>query len=125
MARHNIRTDIICPKCKSKDIKLLEVSEEYRVWRQDEDGKIGPEQEPEYGDLIGVRAICQAEGCKHRWTVRGITEITELPNWPSAEGEGEAEAVAEPVVVAVVEPEPPTPAVEATGAKKRGKKKAA
>jgi hypothetical protein len=129
MARENIRTQITCPKCKGSDIKLLEVSEEYRVWFQDGEGKIGEEQEPEYGDLIAVRAICQNTDCNHRWTVRGITEITELPNWPSETAEGETAEAPEPVVAPVVaEPEPPalvateTEKVEGKKSGKRGKR---
>jgi hypothetical protein len=124
MARENVRTQIICPKCKGSDIKLLEVSEEYRVWYQDGEGKIGEEQEPEYGDLIAVRAVCQNADCKHRWTVRGITEITELPNWPSETAETETAEVAEPEVApAVVEPEPVVvPAAAADLEKAEGKK---
>jgi hypothetical protein len=131
MARESVRTQITCPKCKGSDIKLLEVSEEYRVWYQDGEGKIGDEQEPEYGDLIAVRAICQNEDCKHRWTVRGITEITELPNWPKEGAEAEAAADPEPEVAPVVAAEPePAPVVEPAKAeggksgKKRGKKAA-
>jgi hypothetical protein len=126
MARESVRTQIMCPKCKGSDIKLLEVSEEYRVWYQNGEGKIGEEQEPEYGDLIAVRAVCQNSDCGHRWTVRGITEITELPNWPSETAEGETTATAEPEVApVVVEPEPVAPAavVEPEKAEKKGGKR--
>jgi len=77
------KTFEFCPRCHTVNLKIMEVSEERRVWYQNGLGKL---QEPkagvhEHGDVLRTLAQCQNPECGHIWVIRGITEASELPNW--------------------------------------------
>ena len=62
----NIRkTKAICPKCKSKNLSIIEISEAEQIWYQ-VDGVINREEgfmEP--GNIVRVEGRC--DECGHRW----------------------------------------------------------
>ena len=67
----NIRkTKAICPKCKSKNLSIIEISESYQTWNQENgvinrsDGIINP------GNIIRVEGKCNESECGHRWKFR-------------------------------------------------------
>lgn len=74
---------VVCPSCKSSHIKLFEVSEAYEYCIQHKDGSIelGPD-EVTIQDIIRVEAVCLEPECDKTWTLLGVKNITELPNWP-------------------------------------------
>lgn len=86
--KNNIRDKVICPdpKCKSPEIRIFEVSEILEYWTQDASGKLEPmpeDEKLEYGNILRVEAHCSK--CGKIWTVRGVSNITELPNWKQNE----------------------------------------
>ena len=78
-----------CPKCRSKQLELIEVCEEHgRIW-QDENGKLrslGDEPRDlvfEAGAVTGVRARCLQ--CNHFWR----TALPQITNHPDYDTESE------------------------------------
>ena len=71
---------IRCPKCKAAgaDIILREHWSDHVIeFDQNADGTVEPEGILLDGSPYMVRAACGR--CEHRWTLRGIRQITELP----------------------------------------------
>ena len=59
------KTKAICPKCKSKNISITEISESYQTWNQ-EDGIINKSKGiMNHGDIIGIYGKC--DKCGHGW----------------------------------------------------------
>ena len=76
-----------CPKCRSggEDVGLIEYWEgAHMEFYQNTDGTIDPE-----GVLLSnmdpfkISALCVT--CGHRWTLRGIMQIVQLPGHPDYE----------------------------------------
>jgi RNA polymerase subunit RPABC4/transcription elongation factor Spt4 len=71
------KSKVKCPKCKSNDLLLTEVWYGSTItWEQfkGEFDKKNGILEP--GDAAKVQACCYK--CDHRWTVRGVKQITEI-----------------------------------------------
>ena len=104
--RHNVRTYVMCPKCRAMEVEFAEVSEAFEKWVQDEKGAIteGAETGAVLGDVIRVEARCLNPICGHRWTVRGIKLISNLPNWPTGEESETVTVVEEAATTEVEEP---------------------
>jgi len=78
----NKRDYVVCPRCKTMEIKLYEVFEAIDYWEQDKDGNLLPgPNTSEIGAVLRVEGECLDQECKYRWRVRGVNNITELPNW--------------------------------------------
>lgn len=109
--RQSKREQVVCPKCKGTDLYLVEVSEAYEIWKQDAEGNIvaPAKDEPQSFPVLRVEARCQNEACGHIWTVRGVANVTELPNWPKEGDEAEAVEETEAPVVAQTPVVTPTP----------------
>ncbi len=66
-----------CPKCKGKNLELIEVWEGHTITWQVEDGQINRnEGNIEPGDPWKVEGHC--EDCDHRWTFRKTLQIEDL-----------------------------------------------
>jgi hypothetical protein len=71
-----------CPRCRAKgeNVYLIEFWKNSSVeFDQNADGTIEKEGVLREGDPYKVQANC---GCGHRWTLRGITQIVNLPGHP-------------------------------------------
>ncbi len=72
-----------CPKCSSVTVRWYEVYEQPMFWDQTADG-IDPDGTPSNaGDILRIRGQCLNQRCLHKWTPRGIRQITDLPGLPS------------------------------------------
>jgi len=73
---NNIKqTKAKCPKCKSKDITIVETSNAYQSWIQT-DGIVNKEEGiMNHGDIISVNGIC--DKCNHKWKFK-CSHIDEL-----------------------------------------------
>jgi len=61
------KTKAICPKCKSNNLTIIEISNAYQFWNQ-ENGVINrSEGIMEPGDIIRVEGKCNESECGHRW----------------------------------------------------------
>lgn len=77
-----VETKVRCPKCKSKDLILVEVgtwSSEFKVTCGKFDRQEGF-HEP--GSVDRLEATCSS--CKHQWKVRGAGQIDDAVYSPSA-----------------------------------------
>jgi len=62
------KTKAICPKCKSNNLTIIEISNAYQFWNQ-ENGVINrSEGIMEPGDIIRVKGKCNR--CDHKWKFR-------------------------------------------------------
>lgn len=77
------REYIVCPKCKETALDITEVSEARETWRQDDEGNLIPPETDGamLGAILRVEAKCTDPECGHTWTVRGIKDVEQLPNW--------------------------------------------
>lgn len=114
MARNNVRSHAACPKCKAVELEISEVCEATESWLQNEDGVIVDNEDT--GALLGkvLRVEAKCIQCDHQWVIRGIEDVTKLPNWPE-------DAVQEPTVPEVKE----KPKEKKKETKNKGKKKVA
>lgn len=116
---NNTRPYVTCPKCGNAELNIIETSEAYEMWAQDENGAISDNGDGALlGKVLRVEAECLSEGCpartgenNFRWTLRKINDVTELPNWDSGEENeqpetNEEEATTDEEEVAETEEEP-------------------
>jgi len=69
------KTKAKCPKCKSNNLAIIEISESYQSWNQ-ENGIINRNEGiMESGEIIRVEGKCNE--CDHRWKFR-CTQIDNL-----------------------------------------------
>lgn len=72
-----MNTGLQCPKCKSKELIVNEVWKGHSVQWEQHNGVIDIKSgNLESGDPYKVQCVCKK--CEHRWTARGITQITDL-----------------------------------------------
>jgi len=75
---------ICCPQCRAKgeDVYLQEIwAGDLIEFQQDQDGRIDPEGVLiQKGDPVKVQGVCCR--CLHRWTLRGVFQIINLPGHP-------------------------------------------
>jgi hypothetical protein len=72
-----VNSKVKCPKCKSKDLTLVEIWEGHAIHWQQTDGKFDRDEgilEP--GDAYKVEGCCKS--CKHRWTIRKALQIDDI-----------------------------------------------
>jgi hypothetical protein len=67
-----------CPKCKSKNLQLIELWTHSITWDQTEEagGLTSTEGDLNPGDPYRVDALCKQ--CNYAWRLRGVTQITDL-----------------------------------------------
>lgn len=71
------KSKAVCPKCKSKDLTLVEVWNGATIsWEQIDGDFHRDEGNLEPGDAARVEGSCKK--CNHRWTLRGILQIDEV-----------------------------------------------
>lgn len=69
-------THIKCPKCRSRDLSLIEVGEVSLTWHV-ENGRFDREEGwRDYGGALHMAASCK--GCGHYWRLRGVLQITDV-----------------------------------------------
>jgi predicted Zn-ribbon and HTH transcriptional regulator len=70
-------TTVRCPKCKSSNLRLIELWKDHGIFWQQLGGKIDRNKGYiESGDPYKIQAECYK--CEHVWTVRGATQITNV-----------------------------------------------
>jgi hypothetical protein len=81
------RANPTCPKCRSRDITLLEEWSTMLPFHACRDGSLRrvwsiPEHEPT-GRIEGACRICG-----HEWRLRGVRQVSEFDAWRTAEDDG-------------------------------------
>lgn len=67
-----------CPKCGSSSLQLIEIWAGSTIVFDQVAGEIVDSCGDEGGDPFKVEARC---ACGHEWRLRGVMQISDLPNW--------------------------------------------
>jgi len=72
-----VNSKVRCPKCKSKDLRLIEVWEGHTIQWEQVDGKFDRNAGSlEPGDAYKVEGKCKK--CSHQWTIRKTLQIDDV-----------------------------------------------
>lgn len=73
--KHSVR-QCACPKCKGKQLTLVELWKNHSINFDYDSGKIIGDGNLEVGAPYKVEANCNK--CNHRWTLKGVKQITDI-----------------------------------------------
>jgi Zn finger protein HypA/HybF involved in hydrogenase expression len=77
MRNNIVSSKMICPKCASKDLSIIEISNGANITWEQRDGKFDRDDgNLECGDPVHVLGHCAK--CQHRWKVRKALQITDI-----------------------------------------------
>lgn len=71
-----IKSRVKCPKCKSKNLSIYEITEAYGVYNQDEGIIDLKSRSNDFGNIVRVDGYC--EKCSYRWKIKNSTDINDL-----------------------------------------------
>lgn len=74
-----VESKVRCPKCKSDTLHLHEIWQGHSLTFSQENGTFDRKDgvcEP--GDPYKVEGECKADGCGHRWTLKGVRQIDQV-----------------------------------------------
>jgi RNA polymerase subunit RPABC4/transcription elongation factor Spt4 len=71
-----VKSKVVCPKCKSNSLTLVEVWKDHTITWEQENGEFDRKKgNLEMGDAYRVEAKCE---CGHQWRIRGALQIDDI-----------------------------------------------
>jgi len=72
----------VCPKCRSRFLKICEKTECWTEFVVEKDGKVDWENgDMVAGDVAGVWGVCLELQCAHTWRMRGLVSVSDLQDF--------------------------------------------
>ena len=76
LANVKVKSKVVCPKCRSNSLILVEWVEAFTEWEQIDGEFTRNDGFNSSGDVTRLRACCSK--CNHGWTVRGVLQIDDV-----------------------------------------------